>query len=316
MNQSGKKASITTGCLLAISLACNIAALALPFMSIRKGVFTTAYTLPHSATMLWGKGLYAVSCLVIAFSILFPFAKLGVLIWVAYFKGSIEQKRIWLKRIEKSGKWSMFDVFLVSIILSLASKQFLIGAKPQLGLTLFIVAVLLSMICGERLAKNMPEVEPVQIAPPKQPNNWLLLLYSATLLGSLFFPFLRIEDWLLVNREYSIITLVPALWQQGAWITALLTISFLIIVPLVAWAANIAAWLSCRMKRIPTIPIHYRLMAKRWSMLDVFGLSLTIFTIESKNLMEAEIRWGALFLGVSLLLQTLFSQALDRKNEE
>ena len=141
--------------LICASLLCNVSALALPFMQLGKGMNNEAYTLLHSVALLWSNELYVLSLLVIGFSILFPFAKLGILSWVLGSKKDDALKRPWLERVERLGKWSMLDVFLVSIILSLASKQFLVAAKPQSGLTLFIAAVMLSMAAGELISRKL-----------------------------------------------------------------------------------------------------------------------------------------------------------------
>ncbi len=296
--------------LLLVSLACNVAALSLPFMSMRKGLDTEAYTLPHSVSLLWTGGLYVLSILVVGFSILFPFAKLGILFWIIGSQDMEERQGFWLKQVERLGKWSMLDVFLVSIILSLASNQFLVGAKPQLGLNLFIVAIIVSMTAGEVISRQrLPLPKTEHDATPRR-GGLILLLSGITLITALAFPFLRIEDWLLKNREYSIITLVPALWTQGAWLASSITAAFLIVAPLLVWVANLAAWRSHSHNPFPR---RWTQLAQRWSMLDVFGLALLVFTIESDQLMKTEIHWGALALATTLVLQMALFLILQQK---
>lgn len=297
-------------CLLFASLACNVSALALPFMQLRRGFSNEDYTLLHSVKLLWGNELYVLSLLVIGFSILFPFAKLGILFWVVGSKEKDDRKRPWLERVERLGKWSMLDVFLVSIILSLASEQFLVGAKPQLGLSLFIAAIMLSMTAGEMISrKRLPHSQPTA-TPTARQGGFILMLSGITLIAALAFPLLRIEDWLLKNREYSIITLVPALWVQGAWLASLITASFLVIAPLLVWIAGLLAW---RSQAKNPLPRYWCQLAQRWSMLDVFGLALAVYAIESDHIMKTEIRWGALFLGTTLVLQMFLFFALEKR---
>jgi len=95
--------------LLGLSLAGNITALLVPFMNLRIAFTTEPYSLLSSATMMWNKGLYVLAALVIAFSVVFPFAKLATLIWVA----SATALGPALALVERLGKWSMIDVFLV-----------------------------------------------------------------------------------------------------------------------------------------------------------------------------------------------------------
>ena len=53
-------------------------------------------------------------------------------------------------------------------------------------------------------------------------------------------------------------------------------------------------------------------LAQRWSMLDVFGLALAVFALESEGLMRTEVSWGALALIGLLVLQRAFQRAHER----
>lgn len=301
-----------TATTLALSLACNVAALTLPFASLRKGFSTETFSLIHSVTLMWSKQLYLLSVLVVAFSILFPFIKLAILGWMILEPEMSPIKSIWLQRVERLGKWSMLDVFLVTIILSLASKQFFLGAKPLLGLSFFIVAILLSMTVGEALSyRLLPKPQHSKRAAFRSREAVLLLLAGIALFAALIFPFLRIEDWLLLNREYSIFTIVPALWGQGAWLASILTALFLIVIPLAAWLAKVSAWWPRKHVINKGEKFDWISCLQHWSMLDVFGLALIIFALESDELMETGVRLGALFLGSTLVLQIAFTSAFE-----
>jgi len=298
--------------LLAVSLACNVAALLTPFMKLRVGLSSDPYSLFNSVRMMWSNGLYVLAALVVVFSILFPFAKLGILAWVASGRELDPRRRNWLAGVERLGKWSMLDVFLVCLILTLTSGQVMVGAKPLIGIPIFVAAILLSMIAGELLT---PDADPVEtgahLRPPAR-AGFFLALDALALGGTLAFSVLRISDWLLVNHDYSIVTVVPTLWKQGSILSAFMVASFLIIAPVGAWFAY-ARWWWCRRadRPAPRSHAHARLM-RRWSMLDVFGLALAVFLVEGDYLMKTEVRWGALFLVALLAMQKAFQTALDR----
>lgn len=187
--------------LLAVSFACNVLMLFLPFMRLREGISTEPYTLFRSIGMLWSGGLYALALLVVGFSVLFPFAKLAVLGWVIAAPAAGERHLRWLRRVERFGKWSMLDVFLVAIILALTSRQVFVGAEPQFGLSLFIGAIMLSMTAGELIATGDRQRETVTgINRSPAAGAWLALA-GVALLATLTLPFLRIHDWLL--RDHS-----------------------------------------------------------------------------------------------------------------
>jgi len=298
--------------LLAVSLACNVAALLTPFMDLRIGFSTDPYSLLSSVHMMWSTGLYVLAVLVVAFSVVFPFAKLAILFWVAAGSTLEPRRQSWLSAVERLGKWSMLDVFLVCLILTLTSGQLMVGAEPLIGIPLFVAAILLSMLSGELLTASLPHDDTeAQMRPPRRAGFWLLLSALA-LAGTLGFPFLRIDDWKLSDHSFSVITVVPTLWKEGSLLSSAIVAVFLIVMPVAAWIAS-ARWWWCRRADLPA-PLshaHARLM-RRWSMLDVFGLALAIFLVEGEYLMKTEVRWGALFLVAMLALQKAIHFALDR----
>lgn len=298
--------------LLGLSLACNIAALMLPFMNLRIAFTTEPYSLLSSATMMWHKGLYVLAALVIAFSVVFPFAKLATLIGVASGTslGPVRQRALLF--VERLGKWSMLDVFLVCLILTLTSGQLMVGSEPLIGMPLFVVAILLSMTSGELLTATLPHEDAEAHAKPPLTAGFWLLLSALALAGTLGFPFLRIDDWKLSDHSYSVVTLVPTLWKEDSLVSAVIVALFLIITPVLAWLAS-ARWWWCRRADHPAPVSHARAkLMRRWSMLDVFGLALAIFLVEGEYLMKTEVRWGALCLVAMLALQKAFQFALDR----
>lgn len=298
--------------LLGLSLACNVAALKLPFMNLRIAFSTEPYSLLSSATMMWHKGLYVLAALVIGFSVIFPFAKLATLIWVASGTSLGPRRQRALLFVERLGKWSMLDVFLVCLILTLTSGQLMVGAEPLIGLPLFVAAILLGMTAGELLTASLPHDPAGARAKPPLRAGVYLLLGALALAGALGLPFLRIDDWKLSDRAYSVVTVVPTLWNEGSPVAAAIVALFLIVTPTLAWCASARWWWGRRSDRpAPLSHARARLM-RRWSMLDVFGLALAIFLVEGEYLMKTEVRWGALFLVALLALQKAFQFALDR----
>lgn len=295
------------GALLGVSFACNVTALLIPFMDLRIGLVTTPYRLTNSIAMMWERGLYVLAVLVIGFSVLFPFAKLGALAWLCARDSVDPRGRRLLHLLERLGKWSMLDVFLVCIILSLTTEQFFVGARPLAGIPVFTIAITLSMLCGELLSRAV-NGEPDDADLPRRTANlrrdgcWLALAGLA-LIGALVFPFLEISDWKLADRDYSIVTLAWGVARQGGYFTVLVIAAFLIVAPIAAWWQAARWWLGLRRGQ-PSAEVAARLgLLNRWSMLDVFGLALAIFAVEGEYLMKTEVRWGALFLAALLALQ-------------
>ena len=296
--------------LLAVSLVCNVASLLTPFMDLRVGPFSDPYSLTRSVKMMWSQGLYVLAVLVVGFSVFFPFAKLGVLTWVAGGRELDTRRRRWLGVVEKLGKWSMLDVFLVCLILTLTSGQIMVGAKPLIGIPLFVSAIFLSMLCGELLTAALRHEVPVLPHRPSAHAGLYLLLQGVALLGTLTLPILRIHDWKLTDHAYSVLTVVPTLWAKNSPVSAVVVAAFLIVAPLVGWLATLRHWWQRRAGRSADRSQALAHLLQRWSMLDVFGLALAIFLVEGDYLMRTEVRWGALCLLAMVALQKAFQRAL------
>lgn len=298
--------------ILGVSLGCNVAVLFVPFMDLRKGFSTEPYSLFRSVQMFWQSGLYVLAVLVVAFSVIFPFAKLVVLAKVTAAKEPDESLLSWLHRVERFAKWSMLDVFLVCLILALTSGQLFVGATPLAGIPLFIAAIVLSMIAGEILSGALVSHHEDNLKPPIPPNGWWLALSGLALLATLLLPFLGIQDWRLVDRSFSIVMMVPALWLQGAYLSSVLTGLFLVITPIGAWSMSFVSWQKLRRGEGNERMNTWAAGMRRWSMLEVFGLALAVFALEGDHLMKTEIQWGALLLAATLVLQRAFDTALHR----
>jgi uncharacterized membrane protein YciS (DUF1049 family) len=134
--------------------------------------------------------------------------------------------------------------------------------------------------------------------PPPAPrlNGWMLTLAGFALAGTLAMPFLKIHDWLLADRAYSILSLSGTLLSTGAWTAGTVAAFFLVIAPLSTWALELKLWRQQRRSEATGRTWHRLLSWRRWSMLDVFGLALAVFLVEGDQLMHTEVRWGALFL--------------------
>jgi paraquat-inducible protein A len=304
--------------LLGLAFACNAAALVVPFMDVRVGLSRTAYSLPNSVNMLWESGLYLLAVLVVAFSVIFPFAKLLVLGSVCAAKRVRQGHRRWLVAVERLGKWSMLDVFLVCLILTLTSGQLLVGARPLIGIPLFAFAIVLSMISGELLTAaigHLPGAEDRVPLRPRQRGIWWLALAGLALMGTLFMPFLKISDWALVDHSYSIVGIVPSLWVQDSPVSAVLVSLFLVLFPVVQWALAAAGWRRGRCGQPDNAFRRLAHVLKRWSMLDVFGLALAVFLVEGEYLMQTEVRWGALLLVALIGLRFAVEATLNRVME-
>jgi paraquat-inducible protein A len=296
---------------IALSLALNVAALVVPFLSVDvafKG--TSLYSLPRSVKLLWQAGLHVLAVLVALFSILFPFVKLAVLTWVATGLGSERARERWIARVGNLGRWSMLDVFLASLLLGITNDRFFVDTQALIGLPLFALAIAISLTTGELLERRSMQRETYRVTPATHGQRALLLLTWLVLLAAVGLPFLQISDWRMRDDTYSLAGLVGSLWGASGVVAALLAV-FVIGVPLLELGAISVAALAP--SRVASRAARVRRYLERWSMLEVFVAALAIFMAEGHEFVRTELRWGTLLLLGALLLHVLGRRALERR---
>jgi paraquat-inducible protein A len=145
--------------LIFISAGLLVVGLSLPLMKIEKFVFwKNDYSVFTGVIGLIGDKQILLAAVVFFFSMLFPFVKLAALlvVWWARLKNADREKLLhWLGIL---GKWSMLDVFAVSILIVLVKLGPLANVEPQPGLYFFCGAILFSMGTAmyiDHLAKSM-----------------------------------------------------------------------------------------------------------------------------------------------------------------
>jgi len=291
--------------LLTVSFVFNVSALVLPFMNVEMVLRPDKpYSLLRSVQLMWEMGLPVLAVIVLFFSVLFPFAKLGLLAYLALWGTSSDRNRKRLLRVEALGKWSMIDVFIVCFILALTNNQIFINAVPRVGLYAFMTAIILSMVSGALLAHAWGGHLPLAGSRPENriPRRLAVVLLLATLawLSLMLVPFVVIDDWLLIDRAFTLLTFLWALALQGAPVVAAVLCATLVAVPAAELALTWRLWWRLRQPHsIPPWAMRIR-QFRHWSMLDVFLAALIIFLMEGQHLMTLKPGWGVASLGAIL----------------
>lgn len=147
--------------LLIAALAVLLAGLSLPILTVEKTVFWRHWENHYSVFLgvveLAIHGDWLLALILFFFSMVFPFAKLAAL-GVIWFRPLTQQDRMdTLRWLGILGKWSMLDVFAVAILIVAAKLRDLTHVEPRIGIYLFALAIILSMLTTmrvERLARR------------------------------------------------------------------------------------------------------------------------------------------------------------------
>lgn len=301
--------------LLVLSLVLNVTALFVPFLDMRRGLSSSEYSLPKSVSLLWESELYVLAVVIVTFSVCFPFFKLGVLFAIVCGRVHPRKRAGWLSLVERLGKWSMLDVFLVCLMIALANDQWLVSAEPRFGILCFTFAIQLAMVASAWMTAVLEK--PARLVPiPRRALVRLTLVQVflvALVIAVLLVPFLEIDDWLLVNRPISLVGAVVGLWQTEARTLAVIVAVFLALAPLVSSALCLLV-LRGRAREHDTSRARRALIVVRhWDMLDVFALALGIFLVEGRSFVRTDLAWGAFLLALLLALYWPASAVYQRR---
>ncbi|MDR1494055.1 MAG: paraquat-inducible protein A [Planctomycetaceae bacterium] len=126
------------------------AAISVPVFDITLYYDKTTFSLLESVLRLFTSGNRFLGAVIFVFSICFPLIKTILLIacWRIESKTTIQNI---LRRLETIGKWSMLDVYVVSVILcitKLSGMNRYVDVSIHWGLYLFVISVFLSMFAS------------------------------------------------------------------------------------------------------------------------------------------------------------------------
>jgi paraquat-inducible protein A len=132
-----------------------IAGLSLPLMDAHTGILWKHWKKSYSAwagvVALWQQNELLLGAVLFFFSIVFPILKLIAVSVVWFVRLADEERSKVLHWLEVLGKWSMLDVFIVSILIVLVKLGPMANIEPRLGIYFFTAAILASMLTTKRI---------------------------------------------------------------------------------------------------------------------------------------------------------------------
>jgi paraquat-inducible protein A len=305
--------------MIVVALSTNVAALLVPFLEMKEAFHASlTYELPAAVRLMWREGLPVVAVLILVFSIIFPLTKLVGLTAALLLPFTPRRRATLVRWLAILGRWSLLDVFVVMLLMVLASGQWAISTEVRPGVQLFMIAIGIAMTVAELMCsfESRHEPSPASAGPATMlaRSAWwarisipILLLGAASALTlALVAPVLRIHQFLLSSNSYSIGTAVETLWREQQILFALLMAVLLGGLPAARLLMLAGACL---------LPIGLRASRRlaavgglvgRFAALEVFGLALFLVLLEGRDLIRTEIEAGAWFLLAAIALDAAF----------
>lgn len=119
-----------------------------PIMSYELYGNRTSTTVWQGVVSLMDQGSYFVAGVVFLASILIPFIKLIILFYLSFSAGNPVHHEFKVKMhsfVEAIGRWSMLDIFLLAIIVSLVKLGHWATVEPEVGSLFFVLVVIFTM---------------------------------------------------------------------------------------------------------------------------------------------------------------------------
>ena len=143
----------TTWALLFTSVLLYIPANILPIMHTSLLGNEEPSTILGGVILLWEMGSYPIAAVIFIASVFVPVAKLIILCWLNYsvqvgFEGQNNERIFWYRITEFVGRWSMVDVFVVAVLVSLIQLGNIMSIHPGYAAIAFCGVVIVTMLAA------------------------------------------------------------------------------------------------------------------------------------------------------------------------
>jgi paraquat-inducible protein A len=293
---------------LAATLAFAVG-LTLPVVTFRTGLVRDSYSVLGGIVDLAREGDVALAGIVLAFSVIFPVVKLALLQHALHGPLTGERRARLVHALERLGRWSMLDVFVIAILIGAMHLGILSEAYAEPGIYVFAGGILLAMLATRAVQGLLRErVAERRIPPATALERWGSVLALALFAAGLFLPLIVVEKFRFFDREYSVLDASRRMLEEGEHGLAAAVLFFVVALPL----ARLVGLVLLRFSRRPERLARPILALEEWAMLDVFGLALLVVVAKLGSVATVEIRAGFWLLLVAAALSLRDSVALRR----
>jgi paraquat-inducible protein A len=263
--------------------------LTVPVVTFRTGLAHDTFSVVGGILDLVREGDVFLAGLVFAFSVVFPVVKLALLQHALHGPISSERRARLVHALERLGRWSMLDVFVIAILIGAMHLGILSEAYAEPGIYVFAAGILLAMAATRAVLALLRERGASRRIPPATMlERGGSVLALALFAAGLFLPLIVVEKFRFFDREYSVLDASRRMFAEGEHGLALAVLFFVVALPL----ARLLGIVLLRFSRRPERFARPVLALEEWAMLDVFGLALLVVVAKLGSVASVEIRLG------------------------
>lgn len=162
----------------------------------------------------------------------------------------------------------------------------------------------------------MSAQRPAESLAVLNPGRWWvpsgLVVAMLLLVAGLVLPVMRVQKLVFWKDDYSILTGVKALWDDGQWFLAVVIALFSVTFPILKLAGLLGVWFSPMRRDQRGRLLFWVDVLGRWSMLDVFVVAVTIVVMSSKAALDATPRAGLYVFAAGVGLSMVLTMAMEQ----
>ena len=291
-----------------------------PILEVTSFGNTRSYTALSGARALWEGNMWPLALPVGLLSVVLPFCLVITLLSLTMAEGSgfpAATRRFLHRAAEFLSVWSIVDVYLLAIFMTVVKLAQMTDATPASGALLFF-GVVLSLSLALRGLETVEAAGRGPGAPSPESLNRTLALSLAALI--LFVPANVYPTLTLAltgsSESDTVFGGVVELWQSGMWPLALLVLCASILIPLFKITGMLFLVLTIRMRgrRLERTRLYLAIeKIGRLSMLDVYVISLIVAVIQMGALANARAEVGALAFASVVIVTMMAADSFDSR---
>ena len=287
---------------------------------------TYSYTVLSGAAALWQSTMWPRAIPVVLASVALPAGLILVLLALSgarWLGVGTESLRTWRRLCDVLRTWAIVDVYLLAIFVTVVKLAELTHAEAVLGSALFF-----AMVVCLTLALRSPDAEGADLAPaadpgpdgssrpaPRSAARTFALALGALILfvPANVFPTLTITSYG-ATQSATVFGGVVDLWQAGMWPLAIIVVCASLLIPFFKIIGLMFLTLTLDRPADPHARTRlYLFIARigRWSMLDVYVISLIVAVLHFGSLAHAQAEIGALAFVSVVIVTLLAAQSFD-----
>ena len=164
----------TTWALLSTSVLLYIPANVLPIMHTNVLGSEQPSTILGGVVLLWKMGSYPIAIIIFIASLFVPVAKIVILCWLNYsvqakHQHASSERIFWYRITEFVGRWSMIDVFVVAVLVSLIQLGNIMNILPGHAAVAFCGMVICTMLAAISFDSRLIWYKPEKLKDGEEP---------------------------------------------------------------------------------------------------------------------------------------------------